>query len=106
MAALYDFRARVRRAIAPAFGALLAFYFSYHLVQGEHGLIAYLELRGQVAVRQAESNELEAEKSKLAHRVRLLRPDSLDPDLLDEQARRMLGVARPDELVIFTDEGR
>ncbi len=96
----------MRRAAAPAFGALLAVYFSYHLVQGEHGLIAYLELRGQVAARLAELDVLQAEKSKFAHRVRLLRPDSLDPDLLDEQARRMLGFAHPDEFVIFTSGER
>ncbi len=105
MAVIHDIGTRARRAMAPALGALLAVYFSYHLVQGEHGLIAYLQLKAQVAASQAQLDVLQAEKSKLAHRVRLLRPDSLDPDLLDEQARRMLGFAHPDELVIFTNEG-
>ena len=105
MAVLHDIRTRARRAMPPALGALLAVYFSYHLVQGEHGFIAYLQLKVQVAASQAELDVLRAEKSRLAHRVRLLRPDSLDPDLLDEQARRMLGFAHPDELVIFTNEG-
>ena len=105
MAVLHDMRTRARRAVPPALGALLAVYFSYHLVQGERGLIAYLQLKAQVTASQAELETLRAEKSRLARRVRLLRPDSLDPDLLDEQARRMLGFAHPDELVIFTDEG-
>ncbi len=105
MAVHHDIRTRARRAMPPALGALLAVYFSYHLVQGERGLIAYLQLKAQVAASQAQLDVLQAEKSKLAHRVRLLRPDSLDPDLLDEQARRMLGFAHPDELVIFTNEG-
>ncbi len=105
MAVIHDIRTRARRAMPPALGALLAVYFSYHLVQGEHGLLAYLQFKVQVAASQAELEMLQAEKSKLAHRVRLLRPDSLDPDLLDEQARRMLGFAHPDELVIFTNEG-
>ncbi len=90
----------------PVLGALLAVYFSYHLVQGEHGLIAYRQLKTQVAMSQAEFDVLREEKSRLARRVRLLRPDSLDPDLLGEQARRMLGFVHPDELVIFTDKVR
>ena len=36
--------------------------------------------------------------------VALLRPESLDPDLLDERARAALGFAHPDELTIFVDE--
>jgi cell division protein FtsB len=32
--------------------------------------------------------------------VGLLRPDHLDPDLLDERARAVLNLAAPDEIVI------
>ena len=106
MAVSHDIRTRARRALPPVLAALLAVYFSYHLVQGEHGLIAYRQLKAQVAASQAEFDVLRAEKSKLARRVRLLRPDSLDPDLLGEQARRMLGFVHPAESVIFTNEGR
>jgi len=105
MAILLDIYVRIRRAVPLALGTLLAVYFSYHLVQGEHGLITYLQLKAQVKTIQAELHVLQAEKFRLARRVRLLRPDSLDPDLLDEQARHMLGFAHPDELVIFTDKG-
>lgn len=104
MTILHDIYVRARRAVPLALGALLAVYFSYHLVQGEHGLITYLQLKAQVKTSQAELDALQAEKLRLGRRVRLLRPDSLDLDLVDEQARHMLGFAHPDELVIFTDK--
>ena len=106
MAILHEIRKRARRVAAPALGALLAVYFTYHMVQGEYGLIAYLQLKSQGAASKANLAELRAEEAKLARRVTLLRPDSLDPDLLDEQARRMLGFVHPDELVILNDDVR
>jgi cell division protein FtsB len=36
--------------------------------------------------------------------VRLLRPESVDPDLLEEQARARLGLAQGDEVVILKDK--
>ena len=44
---------------------------------------------------------LAAERTRLEHRVQLLRPDSLDPDLLEERARDMLNYGSDDELLIL-----
>jgi len=43
----------------------------------------------------------EAERAALDHRVSQMRPDHVDPDLLDSQVRRTLDVASPDEIVII-----
>jgi cell division protein FtsB len=51
--------------------------------------------------REAALAELKAERDEKERQVRMLSPDSLDPDLLDERAREALGLARPDEIVIF-----
>ena len=45
--------------------------------------------------------ESNAEHDILSRRVLLLRPEFLDRDMLDEQARHNLGLAHPDDLVIF-----
>ncbi len=45
----------------------------------------------------------QAEHERLAAKVALLGPDHIDPDMLDEQVRRYLGLAHPDEIVIFTN---
>ena len=44
-----------------------------------------------------------AHRSTLEHRVRLMAPDKVDPDLLDELARYELGFAHPDEIVILNE---
>jgi cell division protein FtsB len=37
----------------------------------------------------------------LERRASLLRPDHLDPDMLEERARTILNFARPDEIVVI-----
>lgn len=100
MAVLSEIRARAPLAVAPALGTLLFAYFAYHMVQGDRGLIAYLQLSAQLRAAQAVHVETRAGRDRLAHRVSLLRPDNLDPDMLEERARVMLGVGHPDEVVI------
>ncbi|MEM9049152.1 MAG: septum formation initiator family protein [Pseudomonadota bacterium] len=75
-------------------------YFSFSAVQGEFGLMRLLEIR---AVEARLSDELAArqrEHAELANRVRRLSDDFLDLDLLDQQARQMLGLARQDEVLM------
>jgi cell division protein FtsB len=45
-----------------------------------------------------------AERQALEDKVRRLRPDSLDPDLIDELARRHLSLAGPLDVIILLDE--
>jgi cell division protein FtsB len=45
---------------------------------------------------------LRSERERLDKRVGLMRPDSIDPDMLDELARANLGFAKPGDLVITT----
>ena len=43
---------------------------------------------------------LQAERATIANKTRRLSSRHLDPDLLDEQARKVLGLGRPDEIII------
>ena len=51
--------------------------------------------------------ELEAqlERAALEHRVSHMRPDHVDPDLLDSQVRSTLDLTGPDEIVIVRPAG-
>jgi cell division protein FtsB len=100
MSAFVEIRNRFRQAIAPIFGSVLVMYFSYHMVQGDHGLIAYLHLKAGVDEAEARYVEVHAQRLTLEHRVALLRPDNLDPDMLEERARVMLDFIHPNEIVI------
>lgn len=101
MTALVHMRGRLRQALIPILGSVLVVYFSYHMVQGNHGLIAYINLKSKVEQAEARYAEVHAERLDLEHRVALLRPDNLDPDMLEERARTVLDFVRPDEIVIM-----
>jgi cell division protein FtsB len=101
MVVVEELKKRARYIAAPVLGACLMGYFSYHLVQGERGLVAWLRLTNDIREGKEEAALVRAEREVLERRVSHLRPESLDRDLLDERARANLNVALPDEIVIL-----
>ena len=81
----------------------LVLYFGYFAIYGKHGLVNWIRLQEEIALKQGELDSARADRTALEHRVRLLRPESVDPDLLEEQARARLGLSQPDEVVILKD---
>ncbi|WP_025898979.1 FtsB family cell division protein [Sneathiella glossodoripedis] len=98
----YEIRKRLKAGMGPILGLLLVCYFSYHLIEGDRGLFAYLKLQQEISQEQAKLRLIEIEREKLEKRVNLLNPENLDLDMLEERAREVLGLAHPDELVIYT----
>jgi len=82
----------------------LVIYFGYFAIYGNHGLVNWIRLQHEVDLKQADLDRMRGERVALEHRVRLLRPESVDPDLLEEQARARLGLSGPDEVVILKDK--
>jgi cell division protein FtsB len=82
----------------------LVLYFGYFAIYGKHGLVNWIRLQEEIGLKQGELDRVRAERTALEHRVRLLRPESVDPDLLEEQARARLGLSQPDEVVILKDK--
>jgi cell division protein FtsB len=78
---------------------LLFAYFCYHAISGDRGLLALIQFNKRVDSLRAEADSVRAKRLQLEHRVSLLKPDSLDLDMLDEQARKLLGYAGKDETV-------
>jgi cell division protein FtsB len=101
MIVLREMRRRAKLLIGPVLGLALTGYFAYHLVEGDRGLRAWMRITQDL--RQAKSNlaDVAAERAVLDRRVANMRPDHLDPDLLETQVRRNLDVAAPDEIVIM-----
>ena len=79
--------------------SLLLVYFIFHSIYGNRGIIAYFKLNGQLEKAYRELEELRAERIEIEHIVKLLRPGSLDRDMLDQAARKTLGLASPKEQV-------
>ena len=84
--------------------ALAIFYFVYHTISGDKGLMSLIQLQQTVANARAELEEVQSEKVSLEHKVSMLYPQSLDLDLLDERARLLLGHVRQDEIIIMRDK--
>jgi len=97
----HSLRRRIRRVSVSFLGVSATFYFVFHVFHGDRGLIAWAQLRQQVVEVEATAKAMAAERQYLENRVRLLHPESLDPDMLDERARLMLNFGHPDELVIL-----
>ena len=81
--------------------ALLIGYFGVNAYSGNHGLKAKEDLDQQIAALSADLDRLKPERAQWERRVALLRPDRLDPDMLDEQARKLLDDAAPNELTLM-----
>ena len=104
MAIWRELKRRANDAVVPAIGLCVVGYFAYHAVEGDRGLTALVRLTDQVQIAKATAEELAVEREALERRVRLLRPGSLDPDLLEERARLILNLSRPGEIIIFDPE--
>lgn len=79
--------------------ALMA-YLTFAALQGEHGLFRLFQIEAQEKRLTAELAELRAAREAIANKTERLSSGDLDLDLLDEQARRVLGLGRADEILI------
>ncbi|QFT32055.1 septum formation initiator family protein [Roseibium porphyridii] len=91
----------IRRLITPAIAIAALGYFGFHAMSGELGVVGRAMIERQVSELEAELAELSAERQELVARVSLLRPESLDPDMLDERARLNLNLVHETELVVL-----
>ncbi|MFV0410390.1 MAG: FtsB family cell division protein [Paracoccus sp. (in: a-proteobacteria)] len=79
---------------------LASLYFAFAAVQGPSGLMRRIQLQAETEELRAERAELQAEVDRMTNLTRRLSDDYLDIDLLDERAREVLGLMRPDEVII------
>ena len=101
MLVLKELRRQGRQIIASIFGVAVIGYFAFHAVEGDRGLRAYFALTLQTELARAERDDLREEREAIEQRVNLLKPDSLDLDMLDERARMALNKVHDDDLVIL-----
>ncbi len=93
---------RTWQTVASVIGACIVSYFLYHTIQGDRGWLAMLRLQSDVNKSQETLSRLQQEHKELDHRVKLMRPGSMDPDLLDEKSREMLDYSKPNEIIVLT----
>lgn len=92
----------------PAFSGLIYFtgvfcvglYFTFAAVQGDMGLFRRVEIEADRDALQVQLQELNADIAQMENLTRRLSDEYLDLDLLDQQARDVLGLMRSDEIII------
>ena len=77
-------------------------YFAWHAFYGPRGFDHQKAIEASAKQLQAQLDTLQNERKNLEMRVSLMRPDSIDPDMLDELARANLDFGKPGDLVIIT----
>jgi len=83
---------------------LVFIYFSFYAVRGDRGLIRYMNLTREVASARRVSAEYANQKEEWSDKVKRLSSESLDLDMLDEQARVVLNMVGPKEFVILDSD--
>jgi cell division protein FtsB len=98
-------RPRIRAFLAAlglyVLAALFIGYFGINAYTGNHGIVAKQNLDQRIADLMRELDATKAERQRWEHRVALLKPDRIDPDMLDERARRLLDYADPRDVTVL-----
>ncbi len=93
-----------RAALGPliffAVSFALGLYFTFAAVQGDFGLFRRAEIKAEARDLQAQLDQVSIEVARMENLTKRLSDEFLDIDLLDEQARSILGLIRADEIVI------
>ena len=79
---------------------MLGLYFTFAAVQGDYGVFKRAEVRAEAEALARELAALDAEVARMENLTTRLSDNFLDLDLLDQQARDVLGLIRADEIVI------
>ncbi len=79
---------------------MLSLYFTFAAVQGDYGVFQRAEIEAEGRELTEELEIVQAEVARMENLTRRLSDTYLDLDLLDEQARDVLGMVRADEIVI------
>jgi len=79
---------------------MLCLYFTFAAVQGDYGVFKRAEIDAEGRALAIELAALQGDVTRMENLTRRLSDTYLDLDLLDEQARDVLGMVRADEIVI------
>jgi len=86
--------------ILPVALLFIGAYFTFTAVQGNYGLFQRIQITAEADRLEIQLAALQSEVARMEILTRRLSDDYLDLDLLDEQARDVLGYIRNDEVIL------
>ena len=91
----------IRQNMLSIIAIVLFCYFSFHILMGERSYLKLVQTQSKIEMLNAEYQEIKSARVSLEERVVRMRPGSVDMDLLEERARKVLGYVRENEDVIL-----
>ena len=77
-------------------------YFVWHALNGERGLDAKVAYKARIAELSGELKVLVSARERLERRIAMVQTDQVERDILEEEARLVLGRVGKSDLVILT----
>lgn len=81
-------------------GSFLA-YLGFSVVSGQYGIEGRRIIQSKIIDLDIKSAKLQVEIDAYKHRIALLDPQRLDPDILTERARALLSMAHKDDRILM-----
>ena len=91
---------RLRGFVIPAVFLALTYYFGWNAVHGQNGLKAQVVERAQLQTQQQQTDAISQKLTLWQTRVAALSSHSIEPDMLNAEARTVLNLADPNDLVV------
>lgn len=91
---------RLRGFVIPAVFLSLTYYFGWNAVHGQSGLKAQVEERAQLQAQQQQTDAVNQQLTLWQTKVAALSSHSIEPDMLNAEARTVLNLADPNDLVV------
>jgi len=78
-------------------------YLGYSAISGQFGISSREEIVADIEVLEDKSAALQAEIDAFRHRVSLMNPRHIDPDIVAERARALLNMAHADDILVMVN---
>jgi cell division protein FtsB len=79
---------------------LVFIFFVFHIFFTDRSLWTIFELNDKIIFSSNELDKLQNQKTQLSSEIDLLRYDNIDSDFLSEIAQELLGLIKPDQIII------
>lgn len=90
----------LRATIGPVIFLTLTVYFAYNAVNGSRGFVAQAQERSMITKARSDLKLVTAKRDRWEAKVAALKSDGIQADMLNEQARAVLNLANPADLVV------
>jgi cell division protein FtsB len=97
---LRAFKNRLRAMIPPVIFLGITWYFAWNAMHGTRGLEAQRVQVAELAKAEAEFTAIDAQRAEWETRIATLNGESVARDMLDSEARLVLNLADPADLVV------